>query len=196
MRILYCVALLFTAPAVFAQTSACSDIEDAQARLECFDRQFPRQKSPSSAPEPAPLESGRVPAAAPPANAAAPDAAAEAEATPEAAPEPATAPEPVAASQPATSRQPAVAPDPPSRRGMLDWPGRSEQAFDATVLSVRKQDKTKMVFRLDNEQIWLQSSPRPLPIRKGDRVTISPGTVGGFILRTEHGTATRVSRIK
>ena len=53
-----------------------------------------------------------------------------------------------------------------------------------------------MVFRLANEQIWMQSSPRRLPIHKGDEVTISPGTVGGFIMRTERGVATRVQRIE
>lgn len=66
----------------------------------------------------------------------------------------------------------------------------------STIKAVRRQDKQKMVFLLENDEIRIQSSPRPLPIRKGDSVTIKNGSVGGYILRTEGGTSTRVSRIK
>lgn len=66
----------------------------------------------------------------------------------------------------------------------------------ARVKAIRSRDKQKMVFLLDNEQVWLQVSPRNLPIREGDEVSIKSGTIGGFILRTDSGTSTRVRRIK
>ena len=52
------------------------------------------------------------------------------------------------------------------------------------------------VFKLENGQIWMQSSPRDLPFKEGDRVTIKSGTIGGYILRSESGTSTRVQRIE
>jgi hypothetical protein len=66
----------------------------------------------------------------------------------------------------------------------------------ATIKEVIDRDRKKMVFLLDNDQIWLQASPRNLPIRQNDRVTIKSGFIGGYILRNEKGTSTRVERIR
>ncbi len=86
--------------------------------------------------------------------------------------------------------------DPPFRtsQGIFDAP--VDVDFTATIAAVRSRDAQRMVFRLDNEQIWMQSTPRRLPIREGDQVTIKSATVGGYIMRTENGTSTRVQRIK
>lgn len=69
-------------------------------------------------------------------------------------------------------------------------------SINSRLISVRDKDKQKMVFRLENEQIWLQDSPRSLPFRKGDEVTIKSATIGGYILSNQKGVSTRVRQIK
>ena len=61
---------------------------------------------------------------------------------------------------------------------------------------LNKDQQKKIVFLLSNEEIWLQDSPRDLPIYRGDEVNIKKATLGGYIMRNESGTSTRVSRIK
>jgi hypothetical protein len=53
-----------------------------------------------------------------------------------------------------------------------------------------------MVFRLENGQIWMQSSPRNLPFAVGNKVAIKSGRIGGYIMRSESGTSTRVKIIE
>ena len=53
-----------------------------------------------------------------------------------------------------------------------------------------------MLFRLENGQIWMQIAPRDVPIRTLDRVTIKRGLAGGYLMRNEAGSSTRVSRIE
>lgn len=77
--------------------------------------------------------------------------------------------------------------------GLFD--SKEKVEFTALVQELRKRDKQKMVFLLDNGQMWIQSSPRNLPFKKGDKVTIKSGLIGGYILRNERGVSTRVSRI-
>jgi hypothetical protein len=73
---------------------------------------------------------------------------------------------------------------------------RESIEITATIKEVIDKDRKKMVFLLDNDQIWLQTSPRNLPIRQNDKVTIKSGFIGGYILRNEKGTSTRVERIR
>ena len=73
---------------------------------------------------------------------------------------------------------------------------RTKVDFSSEIEAVKREDQKKMVFRLANGQIWIQSSPRDLPIRKGDIATIKSGTIGGFVLQTNKGATTRVNRIK
>jgi hypothetical protein len=68
--------------------------------------------------------------------------------------------------------------------------------FTATVNAVRDKGQQRMVFLLDNGQIWMQSSPRSVPIRQGDSVTVKSGKIGGYIMRSENKVSTRVHRIK
>lgn len=78
-----------------------------------------------------------------------------------------------------------------------NWFGsRDKEIITATITEVLDRDRQKMVFRLSNKQIWLQSSPRSLPIHPGDEITIKSGIIGGYILRTSSGTSTRVRRIE
>jgi len=73
---------------------------------------------------------------------------------------------------------------------------RESIKITATIKEVIDKDRKKMVFLLDNDQIWLQTSPRNLPIRQNDKVTIKSGFIGGYILRNGKGTSTRVERIR
>ena len=66
----------------------------------------------------------------------------------------------------------------------------------SSIKALHKQDKQKMIFMLENGETWIQSSPRPVPVRAGDKVTIKSGIVRGFILRTENGVSTRVVPVK
>jgi hypothetical protein len=165
----YVLAVLFVSVAAGAQAQAtdCTKIENARERLACYDRQFPRTDVPSPLPE-IRTETIRGP------DVPAPPPTGTGEADP---PAPPVAAEPEA-----------------GRGGLMDW----DEAVNlsTTIKSVRRRDQQKMVFRLANDQIWIQDAPRSLPIREGDEVTITNATVGGYMLRTAGGVTTRVHRIK
>lgn len=82
----------------------------------------------------------------------------------------------------------------PSKGGMFSK--KAQVNISSRLKSVRDQDKQKMIFLLENDQIWIQDSPRSLPFAKGQEVTVKSGTVGGYSLSNEEGLATRVRRIK
>lgn len=65
-----------------------------------------------------------------------------------------------------------------------------------TIKSLKAGVSQKMVFLLANNEVWLQNAPRTLPFREGDTVTIKSGLLGGYIMRSDGGTSTRVQRIK
>lgn len=65
-----------------------------------------------------------------------------------------------------------------------------------TIKSLKAGNSQKMVFLLANNEIWLQNAPRTLPFREGDTVIIKSGLFGGYIMRSDRGTSTRVRRIK
>lgn len=67
---------------------------------------------------------------------------------------------------------------------------------ESVVTAIKDEPQKKMVFSLENGQIWLQNSPQNLPIQSGDKVTIKSASIGGYLLRNESGTSTRVRRIK
>jgi hypothetical protein len=155
----------------------CTKIENARERLECFDRMYPRDGAPVLETEAVTAEDSVL---SPTPKADTPPAAAPAAAAGAAADIPQTAP----ASAPATTE----------KAGLFDL----DEAVDltSTIKAVRKRESQTMVFQLENDQIWLQSSPRSLPINVGDVVTIKNGFVGGYIMRSESGTSTRVQRIQ
>jgi hypothetical protein len=157
---------LITATSYADQTSSCSQIADRKERLECFDREFPGEVS---------VPSDIVSTKAAPATAG---------------PNAETPVEDARINQ--TSLQK------PKRKmslgGLLDWKRQPEVATEITA--IRAGSKQRMVFRLANGQIWMQSTPRALPFKAGDKVTIKSGTVGGYIMRSASGTSSRVSLIE
>jgi hypothetical protein len=141
----------------------CSQIENTQDRLACFDRQFPRMESESITPS----EAGEVSAKT----------------------------ESVDTKNTGTSSSEPAAVISQPKEEKKGWFNREKEVITATITEVLNEDRQKMVFRLSNKQIWLQSSPRSLPINIGDEVTIKSGMIGGFIMRSSSGTSTRVQLI-
>jgi len=49
---------------------------------------------------------------------------------------------------------------------------------------------------LENDQVWIQTEPRPQPFREGEEVSIKTGLMGGFNMRSKSGAYSRVRRIQ
>ena len=69
-------------------------------------------------------------------------------------------------------------------------------SFNAKVVKLTKRSRGELVFELDNDQVWLQTTPRFLSIKEGDSVTVKRSRMGSYALRTDKGAATRVKRIR
>ena len=72
----------------------------------------------------------------------------------------------------------------------------TQHDITTTIKALKAGNSQKMVFLLENDEIWLQNAPRTLPFREGDTVTLKSGFFGGFIMRSEGGTSTRVQRVQ
>ena len=159
----------------------CAQVVNARERLACYDNQNPRDPSkPSVTHTPQAQEQQTQPEyrsteSAPPAAEGA--ASSQTEAAPDTAQEPQQDDRGLEKS-----------------KGIFSWPEKVE--ISSTIAAVRSEYPKKMVFRLENGQIWLQTSPRELVIKTGDKVTIKSGTIGGYILSTDKGVNTRVQRIE
>ncbi len=177
--------LSFSMAAHAEESEVCADIESAIERLDCYDRQHrARQARVDQSGPPAP--EARTEAAARPARATYQSRRVEPEATQTA---------PVTVSAPAKERASVPAPAKDEKRGLFSWLGdKTEISSELTV--VRRGEQQRMVFRLANGQIWMQNTPRELPFSVGDQVTIKSGTIGGFIMRSERGTSTRVRQLE
>lgn len=156
------------------QTSVCSQIADKTDRLECFDRAFPKQNT--VVPN---VESKVI---------ASPSAVESADKAPKSDTEMASQMK----SAPQADKNPNK--NKISLGGLFDW--KSETVVESEIAAIRAGSKQRMVFRLANGQIWMQSTPRSLPFKEGDRVTIKSGTVGGYIMRSAGGTSSRVTLIE
>ena len=167
------VALLTLSSSLVYGAEDCSLIENTQDRLACYDTKFPRADPATVAPD------------------------TNSEAMPETSIE--DVPDTVAGETQVTPKTESVSitetPAEPPKSSSNSFFAKKEPEFTATVKGILNKDQRKMAFLLSNEQIWLQNTPRNLPIREGDEVTIKKGSVGGFIMRTASGTSTRVSRI-
>jgi hypothetical protein len=201
MKYVSFILLLLTSPAYAENGPDCSSIKDRNARLACFDRLFP------IAPE-TPKQQALSTDGPQTTQTAAPVTQAGQPAAPAKSPIPSSQPVPVTAqspSAPAVTETPAIAKADKKNKTSFtkNLLRKTKRMFDresteiiATIKEVIDRDRKKMVFLLDNDQIWLQTSPRNLPIRQDDKVTIKSGVIGGHILRNEKGTSTRVERIR
>ena len=89
---------------------------------------------------------------------------------------------------------------PPSldQRAVLGVPTENQQKLPrvARLQAIRRGEKQKMVFLLENGEIWLQSAPRDVAFYQQDKVTITRGVLGGHFMRNAAGVSTRVVRIR
>ncbi len=185
--------IIVGAVSVMAQAAEdCTQIDDPMARLACFDRQFSRNEPPSctKAGENRAGEKLNVN----PANQVeqAPEPVQE---TIRVEPQRERAGEAEVADQAGTRTQAhSVRTEEPKqqKRGWFSRFTGEKKEYHGTVIDLLNNPKQRMVFQLDNGQIWIQSQARNLPIRKGDKVSVRSATVGGFILRSADGVSTRV----
>lgn len=166
---LVALALLVSANSYAEQTSQCSQIADKAERLECFDREFPNGIK-ASAKTPPSVKATQ----------AAELSAAEA------------IKEGVVADQ--SAQKPKKDKKEMLLGGLFDW--QSQPEVETEIAAIRSESKQRMVFRLANGQIWMQSTPRALPFKAGDKVTIKSGRMGGYIMRSAGGTSSRVKLIE
>jgi hypothetical protein len=168
----------------------CVAIDDATARLACYDAAFPR---------PAQHSAAGVPVAAGAANTAplpAPAAPGAVAAAPAAAPVAASAPAAPAA-QPASEAEKFGL----SERQRAEREPRPEKppanAVTGEVIALRKLPSGYLLIELDNAQQWQQIETDPnLYLRIGERVTIRKASLGSFLLETRSNHSTRVRRVQ
>ena len=186
MRYLVLSLMLWSVNTAYAEaTPDCSEIRDPEERLRCFDERFPTAK---------PIESVPIE----------PKVAAPVEPEPVAPPvtrrqDPIDVEGQTQRSSPASAAPQAEEDDDGANtfgRKLSDLFASADiEGLQSRVKTVQHRDKQKMVFLLENDQIWMQISPRDLPIRAGDSVTIKNTRFGGYMMATDNGTSTRVKRI-
>jgi|GEM_PF-469134 len=91
--------------------------------------------------------------------------------------------------------EPEVEVDEPKGLGAIFGRKKTKAGISSRIKALRRRDRQRMVFLLENGEFWMQTSPRDLPIKEGDSVTIKSGMLGGHILRTENNVSTRVHQI-
>ena len=160
------LALSVSANSYAEQTSQCSQIVDRAERLECFDREFPNDIEPSTKPQPSAKAS---------------------QSTAVRAAEPVN--NVIVADESKKEAKKKL-----SLGGLFDW--KSQPEVETEILAIRSGSKQRMIFRLANGQIWMQSTPRTGPFKGGDKVTIKSGRIGGYIMRSASGTSSRVKLIE
>lgn len=65
-----------------------------------------------------------------------------------------------------------------------------------TIEDVERRPRGEYVFLLDNGQTWTEVSPGRAHYRPGMEVRVERTTLGGYMLSTDSGRATRVRRIR
>ena len=156
------------------QTSECSQIADKTDRLECFDRAFPKTNAAMSNVESKVIASPAAAESMDKASKSDTEMAAQKKSSPQ------------ADKNPNKNKT--------SLGGLFDW--KTDTVVESEIAAIRAGSKQRMVFRLVNGQIWMQSTPRILPFKVGDKVTIKSGRIGGHIMRSAGGTSSRVTLIE
>jgi hypothetical protein len=186
------IGLAWNAPCLASESLvgllACRDVTDAAARLACFDREVAALAPSLSADGSAP------PASTPPASAA-PTSAASASAAP--------ASTTTAAKAPA---HPVLDPQQqfglPERAVAAQEIAAGRRAAEATkveahVARVAPAADGRVVFTLDNDQVWRQlAAEGDLLAKEGDAVTVSRGLLGSYWLQLKSGRGCKVTRLR
>jgi len=155
---------------------ACASERDDAKRLECYDRAA--RAAPAKSAPAAPAEPAKSTSATPAASAA------------------------------AESKAPGATDDPESRFGYRGDVAREEhdrrkaeqeqiKEITATITDLRTLPYGEWVITLDNGQVWVQKFPtKQFTVKVGDRVKIKAGVLKSYLLVTESGRSTRVSRMR
>jgi pyruvate/2-oxoglutarate dehydrogenase complex dihydrolipoamide acyltransferase (E2) component len=172
----FCLACAGTCEAAdpLAKLMVCRNLDDAAARLACFDRE-------AAALAAGPIARPSAPPAASPAAAAPPSRAAAVAAAPapDAAQQFGLPERTVAAQEVAAGTRPAEA-----------------KKIEAHVAKFAPGPDGRLVFTLDNDQVWRQLlSEGDLMVNPGDVVTISRGFLGSYWLQTGNGRGCKVTRL-
>ena len=174
-----------------AWAAECAAKDDDAARLTCYDSRNPPRKTAAG------TQSSPPTTAAAGTPAAATDTPAAANATPPIA----NAHTPAAGRPPATTRPAATSDDfgLTEQRERESAKAKAAEAADLTahVTSVSEKITGELLLKLDNGQSWAQALRKSgVFIKSGERVTISRGTFGGYLLRSESGATMRVRRLE
>lgn len=71
------------------------------------------------------------------------------------------------------------------------------ESITATIVKVTRNASDRMVFTLDNGQVWLQTETQPrLRAKPGDTIKIRRALMGSYLLVTARSGATRARRIQ
>lgn len=107
-----------------------------------------------------------------------------------------------ATENPAPPPRPTVTPTTPETEETFGYSVKPEKTttklkqISATVTAVnRKWPDNRYVYDLDNGQRWEQTKTQRTTIRKGDRITIKKGRLGGYLIANERGASARVTRV-
>lgn len=72
-----------------------------------------------------------------------------------------------------------------------------EQEVRATIAALRQNAEGRMVFTLDNGQVWLQRDSASVRLKAGDVVTVKPGALGTYnLIGGGPGLIIKVRRVK
>jgi hypothetical protein len=172
---------------------ACARETDSTARLACFDRAIAARRATPAAPAPA-AASRPAPAPAAPATgtsagtaaaAATTAAATTAAATSAAATGSALGDAGLTAREQHRARRERGEPEPPPPAPIV-----------AKVVRVIPREPLISAFELDNGQIWEQSETTNFPAKPQEEITIRPGVLGAFFLKSASGAVVRAHRLK
>ena len=186
---------VWAAEAPLGSLLACRSIQDDAARLKCFDRESAAI---------APLVRLLTPTQPEAPSAAAPSAPAMAAAPPAIAPP--TAPTAATPAAPATGS--AAALDPTATFGLPSQTiaeretaaglrKKDVQSITAHIARISSASSGRVVFDLDNHQVWQEVGPEgDLMAKPGDEVKIWRGMLGSFWLQASTGRGCKVTRLE
>lgn len=180
-----CVIAAASLSSVQAQDlKSCTTIDDAAARLACYDRVAGRTAPMTAARGPAPVS--------------APASASAAVSAPIPAPASAAAPVTAAAAAAATAEQDFGLTPAAKKAQEPKVAGDAEpEAIERTIAKIARDGQDRFVVTLDDGQVWAQNEAKAgVYPRPGESVTISRAALGGYVLRSQRFGTIRVRRLK
>lgn len=107
----------------------------------------------------------------------------------------------VSAQQPGSERDRAAAPAEEFggemlRRSAAAAPANGVEQIEAVLAAVERRPRGEHLFRLSNGQLWTETEAGRFRYRRGEAVTIARTPLGGYMLSTTQGRATRVRRLE